>query len=73
MSHTCTTCGAVADEASALCNPEIVNLACDHCGEENVSVNHVCREKIDALKFSCGTCGKVSDTDADLCNPKEII
>ncbi len=73
MSHTCSTCGAVADNPANLCNPEVVSLTCEHCGEENVSANHVCKAKINALKFSCGTCGKVSETDADLCNPKEIV
>lgn len=72
MSHTCLSCGAISDEPHQLCNPDNYKLSCQYCGKEDVSVNHVCKERLAAMHYSCGSCGKVSDSEDGLCEPQKI-
>lgn len=72
MAHTCKSCGAVADDPGHLCDPTVEALSCSFCGEENVSVTHVCKSKLEAMKYSCGSCGRVAADSDDLCKPEEI-
>ena len=72
MAHTCKNCGAVADDPGHLCDPTEEALHCDHCGEHNVPVSHVCKGKLAAMKYSCGSCGRVAEEKEHLCNPAEI-
>lgn len=72
MAHTCKSCGAVADDPGHLCNPVVEEIDCEFCGEKNVSAMHVCKAKLDALKFSCENCGRVAPQSSDLCKPVEI-
>jgi hypothetical protein len=37
-----------------------------------VGVNHVCKEKLAAMKYSCGSCGKMAPDETRLCQPQEI-
>lgn len=73
MAHTCQNCGAVADDPGHLCNPADVHLHCDFCGAHNVTVNHVCKGKLAAMKFSCDTCGRVAEEQEQLCHPTDIL
>ena len=72
MAHTCKSCGAIADDPGHLCDPTTEILACDYCGVKDVSVNHVCKEKLTAMKYSCSSCGKMAPEENRLCNPIEI-
>ncbi len=72
MAHTCKSCGAVADDPGHLCAPVAEEVSCEYCGEKNVSVTHVCKAKLESLKFSCGNCGRVAPKSSDLCKPVEI-
>ncbi len=73
MAHTCKNCGAVADDPGHLCDPTTELLSCSYCKGDDVGVNHVCKEKLTAMKFSCGSCGKMAPEEARLCNPVKII
>lgn len=72
MAHTCQSCGAVADDPGHLCNPTVEELSCSYCGEDDVPVTHVCKSKLEAMKYSCGSCGRVAAESGDLCKPEEI-
>lgn len=72
MVHTCKNCGGTADDPGHLCDPTEEEISCSYCGAENVSVNHVCKEKLAAMKFSCQSCGKMAPDEARLCKPAEI-
>ncbi len=72
MAHTCTTCGAVADDPGHLCNPTMEKISCSFCGAGDVGAAHICKEKLAAMKFSCQTCGRVASEEARLCKPQEI-
>ncbi len=72
MAHTCKSCGAVADDPGHLCNPTVEKLDCSYCGASDVGVNHVCKEKLSAMKFSCESCGRVAAEDTELCKPFKI-
>ena len=72
MAHTCQNCGATADDPGHLCNPVQSALHCDYCGAHNVAATHVCKGKLEAMRYSCTTCGRVAEADTELCNPKEI-
>lgn len=72
MAHTCKSCGAVADDPGHLCDPTTEVLGCDYCGSNDVGVNHVCKEKLAAMKFSCDSCGKMAPDETRLCKPIEI-
>jgi uncharacterized Zn finger protein len=73
MAHTCKNCGVVADDPGHLCNPSVVSISCSFCGTEDVSTNHVCKEKLEAMKYSCQSCGRVAADGKDLCKPLEIV
>ena len=72
MAHTCKSCGAVADDPGHLCSPTVEALSCPHCGESDVGANHVCKQKLSAMKFSCQSCGRVAAEGSELCKPSEI-
>lgn len=72
MAHTCKNCGAVADDPGHLCDPTSEILSCSYCGTDDVHTNHVCKEKLAAMKYSCDSCGKMAPDEARLCNPVEI-
>ena len=72
MAHTCKNCGAVADDSVHLCNPIIEILSCSHCGASDVSVGHVCKQKLAAMNYSCQSCGRVAVDKKELCKPSEI-
>ncbi|MFN2353324.1 MAG: hypothetical protein ABR512_02210 [Desulfopila sp.] len=72
MAHTCKNCGAVADDPGHLCDPTTEVLSCEFCGEEDVGVTHVCKNKLAAMKYSCGSCGKMAPDETRLCQPQEI-
>ncbi|SDO62457.1 hypothetical protein [Desulforhopalus singaporensis] len=72
MAHTCKSCGAVADHPGHLCDPIVEKLSCSYCGEKDVSVTHVCKAKLEAMKYSCGSCGRIAAKDEELCKPEEI-
>jgi hypothetical protein len=73
MAHSCKNCGAVADDPGHLCNPTTEKISCSFCGADDVSINHVCKGKLTAMKFSCQTCGRVATDEADICMPTTII
>jgi uncharacterized Zn finger protein len=72
MAHSCKSCGAVADDPGHLCDPTQEEISCSYCGTDNVSVNHVCKDKLVAMKFTCTSCGKLSPDESHLCKPSEI-
>lgn len=45
---------------------------CKYCGQKNVNIKHICKEKIKHLTHYCLNCGLVSDNPDYLCNPVEI-
>ena len=73
MAHTCKSCGAVADDSGHLCDPVGKALSCSYCGAPDVTVSHVCKQKLAAMNYSCQSCGRVGATDKELCKPTEII
>jgi len=73
MAHTCQSCGAVADDPGHLCQPTVEKVSCSFCGEDDVSVNHVCKQKLAAMQYSCESCGRVAAEDKDLCKPFKIV
>ena len=73
MAHTCKNCGAVADDPGHLCNPADHAVHCDYCGQHNVSANHVCKQKLEAMKYTCNTCGRIATEQDKLCKPTEIL
>jgi uncharacterized Zn finger protein len=72
MTHTCKSCGAVADDPGHLCNPTVEIINCSYCGANDVGATHVCKEKIAAMKYSCQSCGRVAAEDSELCKPAKI-
>lgn len=72
MAHTCKSCGAIADDPGHLCDPTTEVLSCEYCGQEDVGINHVCKQKLTAMKYSCNSCGKMAPEENRLCNPVEI-
>lgn len=72
MAHTCKNCGAVADDPGHLCNPTVEAVSCSYCGNGDVAVTHVCKGKLEAMKFSCKNCGRVAAEGGDLCSPEAI-
>lgn len=72
MAHSCKNCGAVADDPGHLCAPTVESISCSHCGESDVGVTHVCKEKLAAMKFSCESCGRVAAESSELCKPTDI-
>jgi uncharacterized Zn finger protein len=73
MAHTCQNCGAVADDPGHLCNPADLALHCDYCGKHNVSAHHVCKGKLEAMKYTCSSCGRVAEDKQSLCKPEDIV
>lgn len=72
MAHTCSSCGATADDPGHLCSPTVETLNCSYCGKNDVAANHVCKDKLAALKYSCESCGRVAAENSELCKPIEI-
>ena len=72
MAHTCKNCGAVADDPGHLCNPSVKSISCSFCGADDVPTNHVCLNKLAAMKYSCQSCGRVAADSSDLCKPSVI-
>lgn len=72
MAHTCSTCGAMADDPGHLCNPTEAVISCSYCNAPDVGVNHICKEKLAAMKYSCESCGRVAADAAGVCRPVEI-
>ncbi len=72
MAHTCSTCGAMADDPGHLCNPTVSAISCSFCNTPDVGINHLCKEKLAAMKYSCESCGRVAEDAAGICRPVEI-
>ncbi|MDP3481297.1 MAG: hypothetical protein Q8R88_16130 [Desulfoprunum sp.] len=72
MAHTCKNCGATADDPGHLCNPTQEIVSCSYCNMPDVSINHICKEKLAAMKYSCQTCGRVAPDAGGLCKPGKI-
>lgn len=47
-------------------------MDCKFCGATDVSANHVCKDKLAAMKYSCDSCGRISAEAGHLCAPVEI-
>ena len=73
MAHTCKTCGSMADDPGHLCNPTQEKISCSYCNQSDVGTNHICKEKMAAMKYSCQSCGRVAPDASGLCKPGEIV
>jgi hypothetical protein len=62
----------MADDPGHLCNPTLEIVSCSYCNMPDVGINHICKEKLAAMKFSCQSCGRVAPDAGGLCNPTEI-
>ncbi len=72
MTHTCKTCGAVADEPGHLCDPCGDETQCDFCGAQNVDARHVCKERLERMRYVCQGCGRVAMEEWNVCDPAPI-
>lgn len=72
MEYTCKKCGAVADEPGHLCNPCGDESKCSFCGRPKVNSNHICTDKLAAMKYVCADCGRVATEEHLLCKAGAI-
>ena len=72
MAYTCTNCGAVAGEPGHLCNPCGDKVNCSFCGIPQTGTTHMCKDKLDAMKYVCDGCGRVAMNEENLCAPSPI-
>lgn len=63
----------MADDPGHLCNPTQEKISCSYCNQPDVSINHICKEKMAAMKYSCQSCGRVAPDASGLCKPGEIV
>ena len=60
MAYTCKTCGAVADEPGPLLQSLSDEAKCTFCGAPAVDTQHMCKDKLSAMKYVCEGCGQVA-------------
>lgn len=69
----CETCGKVSINEH-MCRVEETGATfdCEYCGATGVTYGHLCKARIDVLKYYCGFCGRVSIKKDFVCEPIEI-
>ena len=72
MSYTCKTCGALADAPGHLCNPCGDKETCPSCGKPDVDTKHMCKDRLERMRYVCGGCGRVAMEEWHLCDPESI-
>jgi len=57
-----------------LCDPTELTEAfvCEDCGASTLDAKHVCKPKLQKLKYTCKKCGRLSVASDKLCKPAEI-
>ena len=72
MSYTCKTCSAIAEDPGHLCNPCGDKQQGSFCGDTAVDTAHMCKDKLEAMKFVCDSCGRLAMEMGHLCFPSDI-
>jgi hypothetical protein len=72
MAYTCKTCGAISDSPGHLCNPCDDKQVCSFCGTPDTDATHMCKGKLEKMKYVCGGCGRVAMNEKHLCQPSPI-
>lgn len=72
MAYSCKNCGAVAEAPGHLCNPCDDKSKCSFCGKPDTEPQHICKDKLQAMKYVCGGCGRVAMEEQHLCRPNPI-
>ncbi|MBR9979950.1 MAG: hypothetical protein KFF50_02880 [Desulfatitalea sp.] len=72
MTYTCKRCGALANAPGHLCQPCNDRQKCRFCGRPDSDRRHVCKSKLEEMRYVCNGCGRIA-TDAELlCRPEAI-
>ncbi|UYP46202.1 hypothetical protein NEF87_002487 [Candidatus Lokiarchaeum ossiferum] len=71
--HICKHCNKKTPHIHH-CTPveEAKRYTCGFCGTENINHRHMCKEKLNNIKFYCANCGAVGVEETDICNPVPI-
>ncbi len=72
MAHTCTTCGAVANNPENICKPSKTTNKSSFCGHHTIDIENVCADKLRKMQYVCDGCGRVAMEKDHLCNPHFI-
>jgi len=72
MAYTCKTCGAMAEAPGHLCNPCGDETECEFCGTPNVDARHLCKDRLERMRYVCTGCGRVSMEEWHVCQPSPI-
>ena len=70
--YTCASCGTTTTEKGHLCNPTLVEDACDLCSEPVQDARHICKPMRSQLEYVCGGCGRPATSPDLVCRPEKM-
>ncbi|MHA1847308.1 MAG: hypothetical protein ACTSYS_01875 [Promethearchaeota archaeon] len=70
--EVCKTCGQPVSPPGHICDPKGLPYTCSYCGEVVKGYYHVCKQMIDAAKYTCKSCGRIAPEKDLLCTPEEL-
>jgi len=72
MAYSCKTCGALAEAPGHLCNPCGDERQCKSCGTPKVDARHMCKDRLEKMRYVCTGCGRVAMEEWHVCQPSPI-